>query len=139
MPKIVARAQLVGNVRTIVDNSRTHTIVCDLPTAKDGQDTGPTALELAVMGLADCAVTIFADVAKKSKIEVTNIEVVAEAEKPADSPALSSVKLKVSISAKARKQLIEAGWRRTEANCPVVAIFKESVPIEVELETRTVE
>jgi uncharacterized OsmC-like protein len=91
------------------------------------------------MGLADCAATIFADVAKQSKIEITRLEVVAEAEKPPDSPLLKGVKLKVHVSAKARKQLIEAIWRRTEANCPVVAIFKEPIPIEVELETTTVE
>ncbi|RJS74956.1 OsmC family peroxiredoxin [Candidatus Bathyarchaeota archaeon] len=139
MPKTVAQSKLVENVRTIVDNSRTHSVVCDLPAAKGGQDTGPTALELAVMALADCAVTIFADVAKKSKIEVTNVEVTAEADKPADSPVLSGVKLKVKVSAKARKQLIQAVWRRTEANCPVVAIFKEQIPVEVELETTTVE
>lgn len=129
-----ATAKLVENVRTIVDNSRTHTVVCDLPPAKGGDDTGPTALELAVMALADCAATIFADVAKQSKIEVRKLEVTAEAEKPQHSPKLSGVKLKVYVSAKARKQLLEAAWRRTEANCPVVTIFKESIPVEVELE-----
>jgi uncharacterized OsmC-like protein len=139
MPKITARTKLIENVRTIVDNSRTHSVVCDLETAKGGQDTGPTALELAIMALGDCAATIFADVAKQSKIEITKLEVIAEVEKPPDSPKLSSVKLKVNVSAKARKQLLEAIWRRTEANCPVVAIFKEPIPVEVELETTTLE
>jgi uncharacterized OsmC-like protein len=139
MPKITAKTKLIENVRTIVDNSRTHSVVCDLETAKGGQDTGPTALELAVMALGDCAATIFADVAKQSKIEITKLEVITEVEKPPDSPKLSSVKLKVNVSAKARKQLIEAIWRRTEANCPVVAIFKEPIPVEVELETTTLE
>jgi hypothetical protein len=49
------------------------------------------------------------------------------------------VKLKVRVSAKARKQLLEAAWRRTEANCPVVAIFKEPIPVEFQFETTTVE
>ncbi len=139
MPKNKATTKLIENVRTIVDNSRTHTVVCDLPPAKGGDDTGPTALELAVMALSDCAATIFADVAKQSKIEITKLEVVAEAEKPQDSPKLSGVKLRVHVSAKARKQLVEAVWRRTEANCPVVAIFKEPIPVEVELEITTIE
>jgi len=139
MPTNVARTTWIKNVRTIVDNSRTHTVVCDLPTAKGGNDTGPTALELAIMALSDCAATIFADVAKQSKIELEKLEVVAEAEKPQDSPKLSSLKLKVNVSAKARKQLVEAIWRRTEANCPVVSIFKDSIPVEVELSTETVE
>ena len=139
MPTNVARTTWIKNVRTIVDNSRTHTVVCDLPTAKGGDDTGPTALELAIMALSDCAATIFADVAKQSKIEFEKLEVVAEAEKPQDSPKLSGVKLKVNVSAKARKQLIKAIWRRTEANCPVVSIFKDSIPVEFELSTETVE
>jgi len=139
MPKIVAKTELIENVRTIVDNSRNHSVVCDLQTAKGGQDKGPTALELAIMALGDCAATIFADVAKQSKIEITKLEVIAEAEKPPDSPRLNGVKLKVNVSAKARKQLLEAAWRRTEANCPVVAIFKQPIPVKVELETTTVE
>jgi putative redox protein len=129
----------VENVRSIVDNSRTHTIACDLPAAKGGNDTGPTALELAIMALSDCAVTIFAKVAKQSNIDVESIEVITEAEKPENSPLLESVKVKVNVAAKARKQLIEAIWRRTEANCPVVKIFTEPIPVQIELSTETVE
>lgn len=139
MPKILAKSKLVENLRSIVDNSRTHTIACDLPVAKGGNDTGPTALELAIMALSDCAVTIFAKVAKQSNIEVKSIEVITEAEKPDNSPILESVKIKVNVAAKARKQLIEAVWRRTEANCPVVKIFAEPIPVEIELSTETVE
>jgi uncharacterized OsmC-like protein len=106
----------------------------DLPQAKGGDDTGPTALEAAIMSLADCAATIFADVAKKSNVAISEMEVVAEADKPADSPILKGVKIKVKVSSDARSQKIKALWRRTEANCPVVAIFKEKIPIEVELE-----
>ena len=138
MPVIKATAKWIENVRTIVDNSRTHTIVCDLPAMKGGDDTGPTALELAIMSIADCAATIFADVCKQSKIEISKLEVVAEADKPEDSPKLKGVTLRVKVSAKARKQLIEAAWRRTEANCPVLAIFSEAVPLKAELETTEV-
>lgn len=139
MPKTIAKAKLVENVRSIVDNSRTHTIACDLPVAKGGNDTGPTALELAIMALSDCAVTIFAKVAKQSNIDVESIEVITEAEKPENSPLLEGVKVKVNVAAKARKQLIEAIWRRTEANCPVVKIFTEPIPVQIELSTETVE
>jgi uncharacterized OsmC-like protein len=128
-----ATAKLIENVSSEVDNSRSHKIVCDLPLSKGGKDSGPTAYELAIMSLADCAVTIFADVAKKSKIEINNLEVSAEVEKPEDSPKPKKAKLKIDVSAKARKGLIEAAWRRTEARCPVVAIFQQSIPIEIEL------
>ena len=89
------------------------------------------------MALADCAITIFADVCKQSKIELNGLEAVAEAEKPPDSPRLTGLKIKINVSAKARKKLIEAAWRRTEAMCPVVSIFKDPIPLEVELETAT--
>jgi hypothetical protein len=39
MPKITARVKLIENVRRIVDNSRTHSVVCDLETAKGGHWT----------------------------------------------------------------------------------------------------
>ena len=135
MPKIKATAKWIENVRTIVDNSRTHSLVLDLGTAKGGDDTGPTALELAVMSLADCAITIFADVCKKSKIEFSKLEAVAEAVKPPDSPKLTDVKIRINVSGKARKKLLQAAWRRTEARCPVLSIFQDPIPLKVELET----
>lgn len=95
MAKIKAKAKLVENVRSIADNARTHSIVLDLGTASGGNDTGPTAIELALMALADCAVTICADVAKNSKVTLTKLEAYAEADKSADSPVLTNVNLKV--------------------------------------------
>ena len=45
MPKIKAKATWVENVRSIVDNQRVHSVVCDLSTPAGGTDSGPTALE----------------------------------------------------------------------------------------------
>jgi uncharacterized OsmC-like protein len=137
MPKTIVNAKWVENVQSIADNTRGHSIVLDLGTAKGGDNTGPSALELAIMALADCAVTIFADVCKKSNVEISKMKVVAEADKPADSPKLTGVNLKISVTSKARKQKLDAVWRRTEANCPVVSIFQENIPIKIEFETTT--
>ncbi len=134
MPKVKAKAIWVENVRSIVDNQRTHSVVCDLPTPAGGTDIGSTALELSLMALADCGVTIFADVCKKSNIELNKVEVVVEADKSPDSPVISGVTMKVNVSSKARKELVDAAWRRTEANCPVLFIFKEPTPVKVEFE-----
>jgi uncharacterized OsmC-like protein len=135
MPKIIANAKWVQNVQTITDNTRGHSIVLDLGTAKGGDNTGPSALELAIMSLADCAVTIFADVCKQSNVEISKMAVVAEADKPADSPKLTGVNLKITVTSKTRKQKLDAVWRRTEANCPVVSIFQDNIPIKIEFET----
>ena len=137
MPKIKAKATWVENVRSIVDNQRTHNVVCDLSTAAGGTDKGPTALELCMMALADCGVTIFADVCKKSNIELSKVEVSVEAEKSPDSPTVSDVTMKVNTSSKARKELLDAAWRRTEANCPVLFIFKDPIPVKVEFEAKS--
>jgi uncharacterized OsmC-like protein len=134
MPKYKTAAKWIENVRSVADNSRTHSVVCDLSTPAGGDDKGPTAIELALMAIADCAVTIFADVCKQSKIEITKVETVAEAEKPPDSPILTGVTVKTKVCAAARKELLEAAWRRTEANCPVLSIFKEPIPLKVEFE-----
>jgi uncharacterized OsmC-like protein len=87
------------------------------------------------MALADCAITIFADVCKQSNIKLNALEAVAEADKPADSAKLNGVNIKVKVDADARKQLLEAAWRRTEAKCPVLSIFKDPIPLSAELET----
>ncbi|MFA5365514.1 MAG: OsmC family protein [Candidatus Bathyarchaeia archaeon] len=137
MAKIKVTANWVENVRSVAENSRGHKIVMDMSKAKGGTDVGPTALESAIMSLADCAVTIFADVCKQSNIELTKMVVEAEAEKPDDLPILTGVNMKVKVNAKARQQLLDAAWRRTEANCPVVYIFKENIPINVEFQTVT--
>jgi len=137
--KIISKANLLENVRTVVENSRTHSIVCDLPPSKGGDDKGPTAIELAIMALSDCAATIFAKVAKQSNVDIQRVEVVAEATKSEDNPLISDVVLKVDVAGRARKQLLEAIWRRTEANCPVVKLFTEPINIKIELSTETVE
>jgi hypothetical protein len=68
------------------------------------------------MALADCGITIFADVCKKSNIGLSKVEVTVEADKSPDSLVVSGVTMIVNASSKARKELLEAAWRRTEAN-----------------------
>ena len=135
MAKIKAKAKWVENVQSIAENTRGHAIVLDLGTGSGGTNTGASGLELAMMSLADCAVVIFANVCKKSNVEPIKIEVTTEAEKPSDSPIITGVNMKVKLAAKARKQKIDAIWRRTEANCPVLSIFQEKIPVNIEVET----
>ena len=137
MPKIKAKATWIENVHSRVDNQRNHTVDCDLPAAAGGSDCGPTALELCLMSLADCGITIFVDVCKKSNIKLNKVDVTVEADKTPDSPIITGVTMKVDASSTARKELLEAAWRRTEANCPVFFIFKEQTPVKVDFEGKT--
>jgi uncharacterized OsmC-like protein len=139
MVKLKASAKLLENVRLVTENGRGHSVVCDLSEAAGGTNAGPTPLELALMALAGCGVIIYADVCKNSKIDPGNIEIAVEAEKNSDSPTLKSVTMKVNIASKARKPLVEAAWRRTEAGCPVMVVYKESIPVKVDVLIKTAE
>jgi uncharacterized OsmC-like protein len=132
MAKIKGNAKLIENVKLESDDGRGYRIICDLSEAAGGTNAGPTPLELAAMALAGCGVIIFADVCKNSKIDPGKVEVAVEAEKTSSSPTLTGVTMKVNISSPARKSLLEAAWRRTEANCPVMFVYKEPVPVKVE-------
>lgn len=134
--KIKANAKLLENVRLQTDNGRGHNVVCDLPVASGGDNSGPTPLELSLMALAGCGVVIFADVCKNSKIDPGNVDVAVEAEKSANSPVLSEVTMKVNIVSSARKALVEAAWRRTEASRPVLFVYKEQIPVKVEVDIK---
>jgi uncharacterized OsmC-like protein len=122
MPKIKAKATWIENVHSRVDNQRNHTVDCDLPAAAGG---------------SDCGITIFVDVCKKSNIKLNKVDVTVEAYKTPDSPIITGVTMKVDASSTARKELLEAAWRRTEASCPVFFIFKEQTPVKVDFEGKT--
>jgi uncharacterized OsmC-like protein len=137
LAKLKANAKLLENVKLVTENGRGHSVICDLSEASGGTNSGSTPLELALMGLAGCGVIIFADVCKNSKIDPGKVEVAVEAEKTSDSPTLKGVTMKVNIKSKTRKPLLEAAWRRTEAGCPVLFIFKEQVPVKVEVDIKS--
>jgi uncharacterized OsmC-like protein len=139
MAKLKGNAELLENVRLVTDNGRGHSVICDLSEVAGGTNVGPSPLELALMALAGCGVIIYADVCKKSKIDPGKIAIWVEAEKSSDSPTLKGVTMKVNIESKVRKALVEAAWRRTEAGCPVLFVYKESVPVKVDVEIKTAE
>jgi len=119
----------VKNFQSIVDNGRNHAIVIDLP---EGDNMGPTALELAVMGLSGCIGTIFAMIAKNSKIELKKLIVDVEAEK--GDQTISSAKAKVMVKADADEEKIRRVLKKTLSMCPVGLLYKEAnIPMEVEL------
>ena len=129
-------AKLVKNLQLVTENGRGHSVTCDLPESQGGTNMGPTPLELALMGLAGCGVVIYAEVCKNSKIDPGSIQIDVEAAKTPGSPLISDVTMKVNINSKARKGLVEAAWRRTEASCPVILIYKEPLPVKVEVDIK---
>lgn len=74
---------------------------------------------------------------KKSNATLSKLEVSAEAEKPVDSPKLTGVNMKFYLEGKTIEEKLEALWRRTEANRPVVFVSRDPISVMTELETKS--
>ena len=83
--------------QSVVDNGRNHSMVIDLPEAKGGSNSGPTALEMCVMSFSGCVGTIFAMVAQKMRIEFERMEVEVNAEQKNDAPTISDIHFVMTI------------------------------------------
>jgi len=131
MTKYTVTTRLVENVRSVAENGRGHSLVMGLPVAKGGSDKGPTALEVALIGLAGCVVTIYADIAKRSKVPISKLEAEVVG---GTSKSPTAISLKINVQGKASKNMLETIFRKTEEHCPVIHIFKEETPVKVQLE-----
>jgi len=120
-----SNAVLVEKYRGIVDNNRGHSIVIDLPFEQGGDDTGPTSLELAVMGLAGCVITIYALIAAERKFKFDRMKVEVEAEKPDGEKTVTKAKGNVTIWAEDEKEA-ETIFRLTLENYPVGVLFEKA-------------
>ncbi len=74
-------------------------------------DTAPTALELAVMGLAGCITTIFAMIASGKKLSFEDIEVIVDAEKSEKDQTITSGKIKGIVVSSEPENRVRKIWR----------------------------
>jgi len=131
MTKYRVTTRLLENVRSVAEDGRGHSLVMDLPVTTGGSDKGPTAFEVALIGLAGCVVIIYADIAKRSKVHISKLE----AEVMGDtSKSPIAISLKINVQGKASKNMLETIFRKTEEHCPVMDIFKEETPVKAQLE-----
>ena len=128
-------ARLVeGCYQSVVDNDRHHGLVVDLPEAKSGDDLGPTALELAVMGLSGCISTIWAVVAGKSRVSYHKVRVELEADKPDDAATITAARAKVYVNSEEGREKLEKTLDKVMRTCPVGQLYeKAGIEIETEL------
>ncbi len=121
---VKARAVWISRYRSALDNERGHSVVVDLPPGDGGEDTGATALELAVMAFAGCVTTIFKKVAEKRKLEYSGLIVEMEAEK--GEKTVERCEATLRIWTKAAKEEVEKTLKLTEKICPVGLIFQKA-------------
>jgi len=112
--------------QSVVDNGRNHSIVVDLPEAKGGHNSGPTALEVCVMSFSGCVGTIFAMVAEKMRLTFEKMEVEVNAEQKNEAPTISDVHFIFSIQTKEEHEKIEKCLDHTINTCPVGVLFKQA-------------
>jgi len=118
-----------------IDNGRGHSVSIDLPEDKGGANSAPMALELTVMSLAGCIVTIFALLAKKMRIEFSALSCEIIAERPQGAATITACTAKVKINSPADDDALKLCLEKTEKLCPVGVIFeKASISVKAEIE-----
>lgn len=112
--------------QSVVDNGRNHSLVIDLPEAKGGVNSGPTALEVCLMGFSGCVGTIFAMVAQKMRLTFDMMEVDVNAEQKNNAPTITDIHFVMTIKTNEDKQKIEKCLNHTLETCPVGVLFKNA-------------
>lgn len=98
----------------------------DLPEAKNGDNTAPTALEAAVMSLNGCVVTIFTVMAEKMRLSYSMLEVDMEAFKTDDDPTITEIHFNLKIKTEATEEKIQRCLDHTMNSCPVGVLFRNA-------------
>jgi putative redox protein len=70
-----AHARLIGPMRFDVESGSGHTITLDVSREGGGEDSGPTPMELMVMGLAGCTGMDVISILHKQRQDVTGYEI----------------------------------------------------------------
>jgi len=117
-----------------VENGRHPAIVLDTPEKYGGEDSVPTALELAIMSLAGCLGTTFNMTLQKMRLQFKTLEIKAAAKKR-EEIFLESIHIIVNVKSGAEVSKLERALTLAEKNCPVDNIFQQTkIPITVELQ-----
>jgi len=122
----------MGGYESILDDGRGHSITVDLPTKDDGENKGPTALELCIMSMAGCISTIFRTIADKRRFVYKAFKVELEAEK--GEVTVTNVKGRLEVVTEADEKEAQTVLRLTINTCPVGVIFnKAGIKLDYEL------
>ncbi|MHA1354698.1 MAG: OsmC family protein [Candidatus Heimdallarchaeota archaeon] len=117
-----------------VTNGRNATYTLDVPEIYGGEDTGPTALELSLMGLVGCLGTSYKMIADKMHLIVNDVEVKAIADKTMEDKTVTAIHIEVIIKSEDSKEKLEKCLQMAEETCPVDLIFHQTtIPIETKL------
>lgn len=130
-----AHAVWKGGSRTELDDGRGHFVTIDLPRDEEGEDRGTSALELMLLSLAGCVLTIFPLVARRRRIPVEGMELHLTGVRGPKAPTLERVEGTMRLKSSAPSSEAETALRLTTRVCPVGVLFdRAGVPISIRLE-----
>lgn len=133
MGEFKAEASLIQRYQTMVTDTRGHGMVCDLPPVKGGYDQGTSAVELMVMALADCIITIYAVKAMGEKVELKHLSIKMKAEMPDGAPTITAFEAKVTVRSPAGEEVCQKLLDATLAACPVGVLCSKACDMNVTL------
>lgn len=114
-------AKWTGKYRSVVDNGRQHELIIDLPQIQGGDNAGPTALELAIMGFSGCISTVYKILSNKMRLAVDGLEVEIDAIKGMET--ISKMQVDVKIRSEEDPAKLQNCLDKTLENCPVSVLF----------------
>jgi putative redox protein len=109
-------------------------VTVDLPLDEDGNDRGTSSLELSVMSLAGCIVTIFALVAARRRLTYDALSLDLDAGRPKGAPTIAGVRGVLRIRTNADSDEVATALAITQRTCPVGVIFERAhIPVELQV------
>jgi len=120
-----SRAKHVEGFRVAVDDGRGHSVCLDLPAVMDA-GVGPTPLELGVMSFSGCVAAMFALMAKKMRVPISDLDVKLKAEKPDDAPTVTKAYVEISVKTRESAEKINRVWKKARENCSVAILFEKA-------------
>ena len=112
-------------MRLAVDDGRGHAVCLDLP-PNQGNDLGPTALELCVMSHVGCYATIFLLTARKSRISVKDLEIKTKSIKSEEAGTITEEAFNIAVKTDAPRDRIQRIHKLTLLGCPVGILFEKA-------------
>lgn len=119
-----ATTNWIKGFESVIDDNNGHSYTIDLPEKAGGENLGATALDMCVMSLSGCVVTIFALIAKKMRFEFSELKVDVDAQKGSKTIENSDVTLYIKSDASDSK--IEQCLDMTMKTCPVGVLFDQA-------------
>ncbi|SEB65909.1 Uncharacterized OsmC-related protein [Paramicrobacterium humi] len=130
-----------GSVASTI-TAGTHTFTIDEPAGLAGDDVAASPVEVALGALISCQIVVYRLYAQNLGIEIDSISATAVGElnvkglfgiDDAVRPGFEKVRLTINVTGPESDERYEDLRRAVDAHCPVLDLFSNATPIDVEL------